>query len=140
MHNLEKLSTLFIWVFVVVFLADPHSLRVGEESPNYGASLMTLLINIPFIIYYRCIRRFTELVPDVITTALAQVLFQSIFIVLLAVYVDDAQIFSLEGNSIFGWLNPEIFWFNLMYNIGLCGIGGTTGAWTMVKYYPMIPL
>ena len=49
-HLLEKLSVVLIWIFVAVLLADPHSVRVGEESPNYSASFITLLVNIPFII------------------------------------------------------------------------------------------
>jgi hypothetical protein len=140
-HIYEKVSTVFIWIFVAIFLSDPNSQRTDQNSHNYSSSLKTLLVNIPFVIFFRTNRRIAEIVPNISYAVLINSVFQLIILVFLAVYFDGAEVFCKDKDiCVFGWLKSDLFWFNTIINGGICGFAGTAGAQFLVKYYPMLIL
>jgi hypothetical protein len=140
-HIYEKVSTVFILIFVLIFLSDPHSQRTDQKTHDYKSSLRTLPINIPFIIYFRTLKRIAEIVPNINFAVLINTVFQLIILVILAVYFDGAEVFCVDKEiCIFGWLKRDLFWFNAIINGGVCGLAGTIGTQFLVKYYPMLLL
>lgn len=57
--------------------------------------------------------------------------------VILAIYIDDALIFSMADNSIFGWINPKNLIPAFFFNGVICGIGGTIGTTFAIKYFSL---
>jgi hypothetical protein len=140
-HIYEKVSTVFIWIFVAIFLSDPYSQRTDQKRHDYLSSLKALPVNIPFIIYFRTLKRIAEIVPNINYAVLINSVFQLIILVFLAVYFDGAEVFCKDKDiCVFGWLRRDLFWFNTIINGGVCGLAGTTGAQFLVKYYPMLLL
>lgn len=49
---------------------DPESTRVGEKMPNIGASFMTLLVNLPFVVYFFLIGKLGKMVDNMLVYVL----------------------------------------------------------------------
>ena len=64
LHKYEYIGTFLIITFVIVVCLDPKSTRVGEVMPNIGASFMTLLVNLPFVVYFFLIGRLGKIVDN----------------------------------------------------------------------------
>jgi hypothetical protein len=64
-HKLEIIGSLLVFLFAAIFILDPHSTRIGEQEPNIRASLLTLLVNIPYIFFFMGIRQIGLMVDSV---------------------------------------------------------------------------
>lgn len=119
---------------------DPESLRVGETTPEITNSFLCLLVNIPFVIYFKIIKRLGDIVGNTMVYVLHQTIIQSIIIGLVAIYYDNADYNTLSNGSIWGWLQPqELVYVSVLYGL-ICGVYGTHGAIFAVKHFPLIPL
>lgn len=114
--------------FVCIFILDPKSVRVGELQPNTVVSLITLLTNFPFIVFFLTFKKLTCYIPSSLEAVLLSSVIQMILITALAVIVEGKQCSNLSSESVFGWLNPEYFFYiTFVYGL-ICGVGGTVGA------------
>ena len=139
-HKYEMIGCFLIIVFVILFLLDPQSIRVGETDPNLTASLLTLLVNIPYIIFFKIIKKISTIVDSIFEAVLYQTVMQTFVIIGISILFENNEYDNLSENSVFGWLHPKQFvYVTFVYGL-ICGVAGSIGGMFIVKYFDLVPM
>ena len=101
---------------------------------------MTLLVNLPFVVYFFLIGKLGKMVDNMLVYVLHQTIIQSLMLMALAVIIDGAEYNTMTDKSIWGWMQKdEILYVSTVYGL-ICGVYGTHGAIFVVSHFPLVPL
>jgi len=101
---------------------------------------MTLLVNLPFVVYFFIIGKLGKMVDNMLVYVLHQTVIQSGMLIILAIWIDGAEYTTMSDKSVWGWMQKDEFvYVSTVYGL-ICGVYGTHGAIFVVGHFPLVPL